>query len=270
MSSNYSEDETLALLVSAALALISWGAWYYQLAAVRSPVRQQGLRWPLSLAPLACALLLYIVLQLWSAEDVRDDPDYVLFYMVIGAGWVGLFRVVLPGRFGLNPRDDALERGNSATSWATAGALIGGTCCFAGGNVGNGPGWWVVLFSGALATGSLLFLWWILHLAVDLPEKIAVERDQSAGIRAAGFLIGAGIILGRAAAGDWVSAADTLTDFGKMAWPALMLALAAMVVEKANPPDTLANSGTTFLRGFFPAAFYVAAGGLLLLLSRSS
>ncbi len=233
--------------------------WYCALAAVGRKVRSRGWRRPLALVPLVCALLLYFVLARWSAEDVRTDPAYLLFYMVIGIAWLGLFRLPLP-LLGLSVRDDVLERGNDAAVWAISGALIGGMCCFAGANVGNGPGWWVVLFSGLLSTAALLLLWWAVHLGSRLIEKITVDRDCGAGVRAAGFLVGAGLMLGRAAAGDWVSAAATMADFGRMAWPAAVLAGAVVMIERSCAPEFRNGLPALVMSGGLPALVYVGAG----------
>lgn len=263
MFEHYSPDEGFALIVGGIIVMVSWIPWYYQLAVVGRRVRKLGRRQPLALAPLVCAVLLYFVLDRWSAEDVRFDPAYMLFYMVIGLAWLGLFRLPLP-RFGLSPRDDVLERGNDATGWATTGALIGGTCCFAGANVGNGPGWWVVLFSGMLSTTALMLLWYLLHKATGLYEKVSIERDTAAGLRVAGFFVGAGLILGRAVAGDWVSAGATAVDFAGMAWPAAILTTMAVAVEQICPQRPMSGLAECLFYGLSPALFYMAAGGLVM------
>ena len=264
MFDKYSPDEGFALIAGTIIGVASWSTWYYRLAAVGNRVRVQGQRWPLAFAPPVCALIIYWVLKRWSAEDVRNDPAYMLFYMVIGLAWVGLFRIFLP-LYGLSPRDDVLERGNNAAGWAIVGALIGSACCFAGGNVGNGPGWWVVLFSGLLSTGALILLWCVLHMATGLHEKVTIERDLSAGLRAAGFFVGAGIILGRAVAGDWVSAAATTADFARMAWPALVLTGVAAVVERVSPQNLMSSAVAAFFWGLIPAFTYAVAGGFVML-----
>ena len=51
MFDKYSGDETFALFVSAVVALLSWGNWYYTLAVTGRQVRARGPRWPLALAP---------------------------------------------------------------------------------------------------------------------------------------------------------------------------------------------------------------------------
>jgi hypothetical protein len=259
MFEHYSSDEAFVLIFSILLALICWLTWYSQLGMVRRQFRRSGGRGLLAWTPAVCAGILYVVLKLWSAEDVRSDPAYMFFYMIAGAAWVGIFRLQLP-LFGIVARDDVLERGNTAAVWPFFGALIGGTCCFAGANVGNGPGWWVVFFSAALSTAALLASWSAVHLFTGLCEKVTVERDPSAALRAAGLLIGIGVILGRAVAGDWVSAGSTVLDFGLKAWPALVLVAAAGTVERSCLPQRGQDGSTTAATGWAPALAYVGAG----------
>ena len=71
--------------------------------------------------------------------------------------------------------------------------------CFAGGNVGDGPGWWVVVFCAALSTGALFLLWGALQAATDLADSIVIERDGASAVRLAGFLVACGLVLGRSA-----------------------------------------------------------------------
>jgi hypothetical protein len=266
MFNKFSPDESFALIVSALVGFISWARWYYVLGVTGRRVRVRGKRWPLALAPLVCMLVAWVVLSRWSAEDVRTDAAYIWFYMVIGLAWLGIFRLHLP-LFGLNARDDVLERDNNVTGWVVVAALLAGACCFAGGNVGNGPGWWVVLFAGLLSTGSLLVLWVAVHLGSGLVEKVSVERDPAAGLRASGLLIGAGLILGRAVAGNWVSAYDTLIDFGRMGWPVLVLAAAAIAVERSIVPSRNPGPAARGSLGWLPALIYVAAGVVVLVVT---
>jgi uncharacterized membrane protein YjfL (UPF0719 family) len=176
---------------------------------------------------------------------------------------VGLFLAPLPF-LGLCVRDDALERGNDAAALALSGALVGGTCCFAGGNVGNGPGWWVVLYSAGLATTALLVLWGLIHAASGLAEKVSIERDVAAGLRAAGFLIGCGLILGRAVAGDWVSASATTIDFARLGWPALVLAVVCTFIERSSLPASDRRLRDAVVSGWMPAGAYVLSGVVVL------
>ena len=248
-----SGDEVFILLASAIVALVSWGAWYI------APVRIQGVRrrpraWRLvRLAPLVAAALLWLFLRNAASFDVRDDPRYLTFYLVLGAAWVGVWIRWL-AIAGISTRDDVVERSNGSAALAVTGALLGITLTYAGGNVGNGPGWWVVMFSAALATVTLFGAWMLLEAATGVSDVVTVDRDPSAGFRLGGFLIACGVILGRGVAGDWVSAEATVRDFAAAAWPVIV---AAVVERVARPtPETPRPSFVAY--GFIPAVLYVA------------
>jgi hypothetical protein len=208
---------------------------------------------------LICAAVLYAILRGFAADDVRHNPDYLSFYMVMGAAWVGTSTGAF-AFFSLSARDDVVERSNPAAAAALFGALLGTTLAFAGGNIGNGPGWWVVLFCATLATLTLLAAWCLLAHLGGLAERITVERDLAGGIRAAGFFIGGGLIVGRAVAGDWHSSLATLLDFGRFAWPVAILVIAAVQTEKALHSGVEPREADPMLSGCVPATAYVALG----------
>ena len=254
-----SPDELVVQLIGGSIALFLWGDWYL------GPLRVERLGAPwrgralLLLTPVLAAAVLLAVLLTVSAQDVRDDPTYLGFYMVVGAAWVGGWSRLLP-LLGLSVRDDVVERGNRAAAIAIAGAIAAIALCYAGGNVGNGPGWWVVIFSAAIATGALFALWLVFDLLTGLSDTITVDRDEAAGVRLGGFLVGSALVLGRAVAGDWISAPSTLRDFVTAGWPALLLlAVGAMLERSARPtPARPAPALATF--GVLPALAYIAAG----------
>jgi uncharacterized membrane protein YjfL (UPF0719 family) len=256
-----SGDEVFVALASGALALFAWLGWYLlpmRVERLGAPAR--GLEVLVATPPLAAAIL-YAVLRTAASHDVREDPIYLGFYLVMGAAWLGLGARCFP-LLGVSPRDDVVERGNRAAAHAIGGALVAVMLCFAGGNIGDGPGWWVVVFSAALATATLLLLWLALDLLSGISDTVTVERDAAAGVRLAGFLVACGLILGRAVAGDWVSAGATARDFVLAAWPVLpLLAVAALAERRARPtPERPAPSPAT--HGTLPALLYVAVAAL--------
>mgnify|MGYP006204508805 CR=1 FL=1 len=93
------------------------------------------------------------------------------------------------------------ERGNAAAAYAGAGAVVAIALCFAGGNIGDGPGWWVVVFSAALSTGVFYLLWLFFEGQASISDAITIDRDPAVALRIAGFFVGSGLILGRAVAG---------------------------------------------------------------------
>jgi len=249
-----SGDEVMLLLLSVSVTAYAWSRWYAA-AFVRPLVVRNTSRLVYFTGPLVCLSLLYLVLRQWAADDVRDSGTYLTLYMLAGAAWVGLGAQAL--RFlGVSPRDDVIERQNLAAAVATAGALVGITLCFAGANIGNGPGWWVVVFSATLSTGGFFLLWAVVEWLTGVSEMVTVERTSGSGLRLGGFLAGAGIVLGRAVAGDWVSAEATVRDFVAVAWFVLPLAAVAVIIERLWPFDIDARTEDS-AAGLFIAAVYV-------------
>jgi hypothetical protein len=253
-----SEDEVFATIVSCFLAGVFWIRWYRHCQAITWLRCGVGLRLAVIAGPLACGVLLWVILRRLASHDVRWDPKYLFMYMVMGAAWVGL-GVRLLGLLGLSVRDDALERRNGAAAWAAGGGLVGLTLCFAGGNIGDGPGWWVVVYSALLSTGSLLVLWVVLDRLTAVSESVTVERDVASGMRLGGFLAAAGLILGRAVAGDWVSVMATNAEFLNTAWPVLVLLVLAVPCEWLCRPSVEQPQPSWLLCGFPPLVIYVGS-----------
>ncbi len=254
-----SGDEIMLLLFSAVAAAYTWFRWYAA-GFVRTLVARNASRLIFITGPIACLALLYVILRLWAADDVRNSGTYLTLYMLAGAAWVG-FGAHLLRFMGISPRDDVIERQNLSAAFATAGAMAGITLCYAGGNIGNGPGWWVVIFSAALSTGAFFLLWAMVEWLTGISESVTIERTGGAGLRLGGFLAGAGMILGRAVAGDWVSAEATVQDFMAVAWPVLPFAIAAVLVERLWPFDITARTEDS-AAGLFIAAVYVVVSFL--------
>lgn len=254
-----SGDEVTALLVSAILGLYGWQGWIGGLLRLQSLSR----RWPTQLlaglTPPVAGLAIYCVLCKWSSQDVRQSPGYILFYMLMWFGWTGLWHSLLP-RFGLSCRDDALERGNTAAGAATAGALLGVTFAFAGANIGDGPGWYVVAFSAGLATAALLGLWFASTQITNVHDAIVIDRDLAAGLRTGGFFVGTGLILGRAVAGNWHSSSAALGDFITKGWPALILWVILVAFDAIANPTPQRPAPNRLLLGALPALLFIIAG----------
>ena len=257
------EGATLMLAMFAAAWL--WGRWYFDVFTLGGMLRNSVSRRTLAIAPLVAFLLVFAVLKFWASADVRDSPTYLLFYLVLGGAWTG-FAARLPIRWlGLSARDDALERANAPAAIAIGGAIVGVALCYAGGNIGDGPGWWVVLFCMLLSTAAFAVLWLVLEKLGRLSETITVHRDPAAGVRAAGFFIGLGAILGRSVAGNWISAGATVRDFAVHGWPALALTFVAVVVERVCRPTPARPFLPVATYGVAPSLFFVAAGAAAVL-----
>ncbi|MGH9601507.1 MAG: hypothetical protein ACRD24_03870 [Terriglobales bacterium] len=259
--------EPVALFAFGLFGLISWFGWYWSLVRVTRLGGSLSHRLALALTPVVCALGLLQVLRFLADEVVRAEAFWQFYYMAIGAGWLaGVMRLV--SYMGISVRDDVLERRNTAALPALQGALIGLTLCFAGANVGNGPGVHVVILSAGLSTALLLAIW----LAVDrlsgpgIAERITVERDLASGIRLAGLLVALGCILGAAVAGAWVDLTTTVVGFFLYAWPAALLGAVAVLTERRGAGAPLVGSviGSVLAAGLYVAfaVGYVARQGL--------
>jgi len=254
-----SGDEIIALIVCVILGFIGWKDWLGGLVFLEPLTRRtatQILGW---LLPPLAGLAMYYVLIKWSSHDVRDNPTYIFFYLVMWLGWTGLWNKLLP-YFGLICRDDVLERDNTAAGLAIAGGLLGVTFIFAGGNIGDGPGWWVVVFCGGIATATLLVLWVVENLITGILDTITIDRDDAAGWRTGGFFMAAGLILGRAVAGDWHSADQTTSDFLIHGWPVLIFWGIAVGLDFACLPTPQRPVPNPWLCGIVPAILLVVAG----------
>ncbi|HTW93689.1 MAG TPA: hypothetical protein VMD30_02775 [Tepidisphaeraceae bacterium] len=248
-----SGDEIFACILSVVIAFWRWGRWYWRMLSGRQAGPSRLL---LSLVPPACALSLFICLRAWASRDVRNDPTYLAFYLAMGAAWVGLALLFLP-MFAINVRDDVVERRNPAPAWTAAGAIAGATACFAGANIGEGPGWWVVVFCGFLSTGGLFVSWAVVQSITGAADTITIDRDAATGLRLAGVLLAVGIILGRAVAGDWVSAPATVNDFFRYAWPVLPLLACESVLGRVLRPSAQNPVPSPLVAGIIPALLYI-------------
>lgn len=251
-----SPDEVLVLVASLIVLFSAWAAWYWQAATIAvRPAPRHGR--PLLLAlPLACVLVLWIVLRELASFDVRDDGKYMFMYMALGLAWVGAL-IRGTALAGISMRDDVLERRNGAAAIAIGGAMIGLTFAFAGGNIGDGPGWWVVVFAAGLATLALFLAWLALDALTGVADAITIDRDRASGLRLAGFLVAAGLIVGRASAGDWVSVGATLVDFALVGWPVLPLVALATIAERSMRPTPERPAPPAVATGLIPGVLYI-------------
>jgi hypothetical protein len=197
-------DEFLALVVASIVGGAAALRWYAALITVTRRAASPVHRFILALAPLACLAIVQGVLACCAAHEVKQAAEYDFLFVAGGAAWLGATTLGLP-LADVCPRDDAIESRNPAGVISLCGAWIGVTLCYAGGNIGEGPTIWTTFVPAAAATAALLFLWLLLAVATGVSENIAIDRDAASALRLAGFLIAAGLVLGRAVAGDFQS-----------------------------------------------------------------
>lgn len=252
------ESEIVVFMFSVVTCLVGWGFWLRdcRVGGKLSSVRHRG--GLLSWSAMSALLLLYLLLRSWSAHDVRNSLPYLAFYWFMGAAWI-----VVAARFsawlGISLRDDVVERRNGAASLALSGAVLGITACFAGGNIGDGPGWWVVIFSAALATSGLFLAWLATEIGAGASEAVTVDRDSAAGLRLGALLLAAGLVLGRSVAGNWQSPDATIRDFVLQAYPVAFFPIAEIVISRTIRLTSTQVKKALSLEGLLPAAAYLTA-----------
>lgn len=257
-----SEDELFVTILAVIFAAVGWVWWLFHVGSINGlKPRRSPLKAVIGVLG-ALSLLIIVVLRTLAADDVREAPAYLFMYFVLGLAWMRVAMQFFPF-VGLHPRDDLFERGNRAALWAWTGAMTGVTLCFAGGNIGNGPGWWVVIFSAALATAALAAVWFALGTWAELTDAVVIDRDPAAGARLGAVLAACGLVFGASVAGDWISAQMTVADFVMRAWPALLVLAIALGVERAVRPRPEQPRGPLMASGILPAIVYLAVAAAL-------
>jgi uncharacterized membrane protein YjfL (UPF0719 family) len=261
------EKMEVLFLPGIVLALYLWFRSYRALFKVRHFHPNKTHRTLLAALPFLCMCFIAAVLLLWSSPDVRSDAGWMALYIMGGAAWLqlGLFLLAL---FGIGAREDVIERQNPAAAWVVYGTMLGAAFCYAGSNIGSGPGAEVVLFCAVLSTAFLFAFWFFLERTFRLADRVTIDRDESAGIRIGGWMLSLGLIFGGAVAGDWESMEGTIHDFLHYAWVALPLLLGAIAIEGAfkalqkGKDSHRSASVAVALVYFFSAAIYVAWRGV--------
>jgi len=205
--------------------------WYAPIFHAWPRERGQIKRTVLSALPMVSLFIILFTLTSVASFDVVNEPLWVIFYTVLGVAWLWLGVFIMNAVFDLSKNDDVLNMDNQAALLAYSGGFLGLTLIYAGANVGDGPGWWCVVFAGGIGLAAWVALALLVNVLTGIFERVTVERDTACGVRLGSYLLASGIILGRASAGDWTSASMTVVEFAS-GWPVLVIALFAIVGER--------------------------------------
>lgn len=234
--SELSEDEFLVMVGSFATLMILWGRLLLMSSRLGKRLRASSFARNLLFGlPAVIAIALTAMLKSWADVAVREMVLYQIFYVFLGLAWVGVAMWLL-GRLGLSLRDDVLERNNVAAAIAIYGLCVALTFAYAGGNFGDGPGWWVVVFTAGLGTASLAVLWIVFNKLTWIVDRITIDRDVGAALHAALLCTAWGVVCMRSAAGNWVDVFETVVDFAPGYLPMLAMFVFAVVVERIIRP----------------------------------
>lgn len=231
-----SSFEFFVAFVSTVLAIRMWSSWYADLINVNRFGARRSIRIVAGLVPVVSLAIIVAIIPMFAARAVRESLLYTLFYILLGSAWIGATSLVVP-YLGISLRDDVLERRNSLAAWPSLAAIVAFAFCYAGGNVGEGPGLEAVFSSAGLATFGLVLSWLMVEALSGsrVSEAITVERDLGSAFRLTGFLLASGIVFGTAAAGNWIPG-TVISGFGRVAWPIIVLIAIATFFESAFSP----------------------------------
>jgi uncharacterized membrane protein YjfL (UPF0719 family) len=217
------------------------------------------MRLVLGVLPAALLVALVVTLQARAAREVRDDLGYILLFLALGAAWL-IATAAGTAWIGISIRGDAIERNNRAAGVASAGALVAGMTCYAFANLGEGETIWTTIGPAALATSACLVLWAAHQMTSGAADAISIDRDMASGVRFAGMAIGTSLIVGRAVAGDYESAAGTFRDLWREGWPAVPLVMLAAAVQVGLRPSERRPHLDSIRHGLLPALGYLGVG----------
>ncbi len=249
-------DEVFLLLVSAALCFVSVVRWRGMLQLAKTCRANRTMRLALALTPPVCLLLMLVALRSWADREVRTMVFYQVLLLLLGGAWLG-GATLLFHWLGVSLRDDVVQRRNSAAAVAWGGGMLGVTLAYAGSNIGAGSHLEQNVFCAVLATAGLAAVWLITELAGKITAVVTIDRDLASGVRFGGLLVAAGLILGRAVAGDWHSIRHTMADFWRQGWFALVLACIAGMLERLWRPTPQFPTRPWRTHGGGPAVAYL-------------
>lgn len=226
-----SGSEFLIFVLSGTYSIYAIYNWYKRIAGIWPSEKRHAITLTLGLLPVISFAIILYTLKVLASFDVVGDFVYILFYILLGFSWIFIgirFTFVF---FDLSWIDDALGNKNNAALLAITGAFLGITIVYSGANVGDGPGWWCVIFAGGLGIIAWFLVALLMNKFTQVFERITVGRDIYCGIRFGSYLTASGLILGRASAGDWTSFSMTIVEF-LVGWPVLPLTLLAVLIER--------------------------------------
>lgn len=223
--------EIILFGVCVALTVLFLIKWYRPIAKAWPKARARTAKVLLSLLPIVVCAGLLLTLTVFADQYVKTHAFYILFYLFMGFAWLLANAGLMRACFDLSSRDDALYADNKATILPSLYGLLGLSVIYAGSNVGDGPGFYCVVFAYALGAVVWFILAFILNKTAGVFERVTVERDTGCGIRLGCYFLAAGIILARACSGDWTSFGRTVVEMAD-GWLIAPLFILALVVEK--------------------------------------
>jgi len=252
--------EILIIIGSAIAAIVFFVKWYMHIFGSWPPKRAKCAKIVLGILPLVIFAAFLYVLRMLADEFVRNDIFYILMYLFLGFAWIYLGAFLMFLIFGIDWAQDAIHSDNRAALLTVSGGFLAIAAIYAGSNIGDGPGWWCVVFAGGAGTALWFVLIRFLDKMTNVLERINIGREKGTGLRLGAYMLGAGLILARGSSGDWTSFGMTIVEFadGWMIIPMTVLAVITEHIYISRKREGI-DSGSWAI-----SAFYLAAGAAAL------
>ncbi len=169
--------EVILLILSGSYTAWSLKGWYQKLLRFGLVRWNKTTKYIMSLLPLVSLFIILYTLRVLASFDVVNDMLYIVFYVLLGYAWTFLGSKLVFIFFDISWIDDVLNLNNKAALYAFSGAFLGLVTIYSGANIGDGPGWWCVIFAGGLGLISWLLLGKLINAFAQVFERITVERD---------------------------------------------------------------------------------------------
>lgn len=255
---DFSDDEIVFLIVSAiAAAGLGVPLW---IAAAR--ISTLGRSWRRKIILLCAPLLLLaptiVTLNMFADPQVVEHLDYNVLFLFGALGLIAIGARASP-LLGIHVRDDVIDRDNPAAMIAVLGLLLGTSLIYALANIGTGPTIWTTVVPAIIAVGGL----WALAMLITACgggwiDAVTIDRDVASAIRFGGAMVGIGLILGRAAAGNWISWDKTFEDLQRFGGPALVPATLSIGFQHWLKPRPQSPRPDVLAAGIWPATMMIA------------
>jgi len=252
-----SGGEVFVGFFAAVVAAFYWGCWLYDAFHTSPLVHPRGRLATLVLCFIACHGIVLLALVSGADPVVRDDLGYLFLFLAVEAATLAGVTAA-SALIGLSALDDAVRHPNPAAVWGLSGLWVGTSIAVAGANLGRGDTIGTTLGPMVIATLLLLILLAVFAMTTGELSSVRLDRDAPSGGRLAGLLVACGLILGRAAAGDWESVKRTWEDFAAQGWPTVALLAVAIPLELVLRPSPR-RPVPSRAAGTIPAIAYLAA-----------
>ena len=250
--------ELIVLVASISLSCRFFFKWYGSLRVWRGRGADAG-KFVMAMLPAVAFFIIIVTLRTVASIEVVDDGFWIFFYLAFGFAWISFGIGLMSYVFDISWIHDVLGNGNRAALAAVSGGVLGTAVLYSASNVGEGPGWWCVLFTVVIGMAVWLLLARAMNKITGIFESITIERDMAGGIRFGAYLLASGIILWRACAGDWTSFGMTIIELAD-GWPVLVLAALATAVEFSSARKAAAgisDGDGVMLSGVLVGALYL-------------